>query len=149
MYLTAHLIMALIIGRLSGNYTAAIIGAFLIDIDHLVPFIRHGDIFNFKKFWQVVAKGKHFYSDPEKYLHSIFAWSAISLLVILINLRFGLILSIAYLSHLFLDFLDGPNYYFFYPFAKIKVKGPVRFLSFGEVVITLGLLGIYLFLLVK
>jgi len=147
MYLTAHLITALIIGKLTKNYLAAIIGAFLIDIDHLIPFIKHGDIFNFKKLWQVVAEGKHIYNNPEKYLHSVFVWALISLVAVFINFYFGIILSVAYLSHLFLDALDGPNYYFFYPLARIKIKGPVRYLSLSELFLTIILLGIYLFLL--
>ena len=52
MFFFAHLLTGLIIGKLFGNYTVALLGALLIDLDHLIPYIKHKVIFGFKKFWK-------------------------------------------------------------------------------------------------
>ena len=50
MFVFAHLGAGLIIGKVFNNYTVALIGALVIDLDHLISYIKNKVLFNPKKF---------------------------------------------------------------------------------------------------
>ncbi len=41
MFIITHFIAGLLIGKLTGNYTFALVGAVLIDVDHLFSYVKH------------------------------------------------------------------------------------------------------------
>ena len=145
MFLLAHLIAGLLIGKIFGNYITALLGALILDIDHLIPYIKHNIIFNFKKFWKTITNSKDPYGNQRNYLHSIFSWIIISFVIILFNFYIGLVFSLAYFSHLLLDALDSSDFYPFYP-LRYNLKGPIKYLSIEEHIFTFCL--IILFLLI-
>lgn len=143
MFLLAHLFVGLIIGKIFGNYVVALLGALIIDIDHLVPYIKHKIIFRPKKLCKTITNPKDPYGNQRNYLHSVFLWAVISIIIILINFNIGLIFSLAYFSHLLFDALDNSNFYPFYP-LKYNLKGPIGYLSVREFMFTLILLILFL-----
>ncbi len=143
MFFLAHLFAGLIIGKLFGNYLFALIGAVLIDLDHLVPYIKHKIIFNPKTFWKTITNPLDPYGNQRSFLHSFFAWIIISAIIFAIDFRIAVVFSLAYLSHLLLDLIDGSDFYPFYP-LKFNVKGPIKYLSKAEFLMTLILLLIFI-----
>ena len=135
MFILAHLAAGLIIGKISGNYPASLIGALAVDLDHLIPYIRHKILLNPKKFWKTIANPEDPYGNQRNFLHSFFAWMLLSLIVTIINFNVGIILSLSYLIHLLLDLIDGSDFYPFYPF-KLNIRGPIKYLSKSEFLFT-------------
>lgn len=119
-------------------------GALLIDIDHLIPYIKHKVIFNPKKFLKTITNSKDPYGNQRNYLHSILSWFIISGIVIAFNFDIGLIIFLAYFSHLLLDALDSSDFYPFYPFKKYNLRGPIGYFSKREYLFTFILVIIFL-----
>ncbi len=142
MYVTTHLALGLIIGELSGNYTAALLGSLLIDVDHLIPIIKEKSGISIKKVWE---KSKQAGSSCRSYLHGLFPWIILSVLISLFSLSFGLIFSLAYLGHLLLDALDKDDFYPFYPIKKLKINGFVPYYSIKEFAFSLALFLVFSF----
>lgn len=145
MFFLAHLAIGLIIGKLTQNYSVALASALLIDIDHLIPYIKHKVIFNSKKFWKTVTNSHDSYGNQRNYLHSIFAFISINLGIFLFDYRIGIVFSLGYLSHLLLDALDSSDFHPFYP-IKWNVRGPIKYLSKTEFAFTLILFVIFFFI---
>jgi hypothetical protein len=144
MFIFAHIVAGLIIGKITGNYLLALAVSLLIDIDHLIPYIKNKIIFSPKKFWQIITNPSDPYGNQRNYLHSFFTLVVISLIALLIDINMGFIISITYLSHLFLDMLDASDFYPLYP-LKYNLIGPIKYLSKSEFVFTFLLFIIYLF----
>ena len=142
MFIIAHLAAGLILGKSFENYTPALIGALVTDLDHIIPYIQHGILFNPKKFWKTVTDAKDKYGNQRNYLHNIIVWAIISVPVIIFDFKIGIVFSLAYLSHLFLDLLDSSDFRPFYP-MDLNLKGPIEYLSKSEIFITLILFLIY------
>lgn len=145
MFITAHVLAGLIIGKLTGNYGLAIASAVLIDVDHLIPYAKHRVLLSPKKLWGVVTDPEDPYKNQRNYLHSFITWGLVSAIALLIDPRIGLIFMLGYLSHLILDLLDGSDFTPFYPFGS-SVKGPIGYLSVHEFVFTIALLMVYVVL---
>jgi membrane-bound metal-dependent hydrolase YbcI (DUF457 family) len=145
MFVGAHIVAGLVIGKITHNYPLALASALLIDVDHLIPYVKHKVIFNPKKFWKVVTDPSDPYGNQRNYLHSFFTWIIVSAVFFLIDFRIGIVISLGYLSHLVLDLLDGSDFYPFYPF-KYNFIGPVKYLSKHEILFTLALFIIFLIL---
>jgi membrane-bound metal-dependent hydrolase YbcI (DUF457 family) len=145
MYGTTHLALALIIGKVSGDYSAALLGSLVIDIDHFMPFIEKRKKFKLKEFWQDMQESKNSYGEISRsYLHSFFSWALLSLIICLINLRFGLIFSLAYLGHFLLDAIDDSDFYPFYPIEKFNIKGFIPYFSKKELFFSLILFFLFI-----
>ncbi len=138
MFIIAHFIAGLIIGKLTNNYTAAIAGALLMDIDHLIPFFKHKVLFDIKKFWKTVTDPKDHLGDQRNYLHTVFVWGPVVLVSLALNNTVLLIFSLGWLSHIVLDMLDGSDFHPFYP-IKYNLKGPIGYFSKNELIFTFGL----------
>jgi membrane-bound metal-dependent hydrolase YbcI (DUF457 family) len=141
-----HLITGLILGKLTGNYTLSLSGAILVDLDHLYSYAKSGVLFKSKKFWQTITDQADPYGDQRSILHNVFVFILISGIVAAINLKIGLILGLAYLSHLILDALDNADYWPFFPNKKVNLRGPVGYFSKQEVFLMLVLSVVYLVL---
>ena len=145
MFILAHLITGLIIGKLSGNYTAALIGSLAVDLDHLAVYILHKILSSPKKFWQTVINPDDSYGNQRNFLHSFFAWLPVSGIATAINFGAGVAFSISYLVHLLLDMIDSSDFHPLYP-IRLNIKGPIRYLSKSEIAFTFVMFFVFLLL---
>jgi membrane-bound metal-dependent hydrolase YbcI (DUF457 family) len=143
MYATTHLALGLIIGKISGDYSAALIGSLAIDIDHMFPAFQEKRLFNIKKYWE---KSKDYKDSGRSYFHGIFALIFFSVILYFFDPRFALIFAIAYLGHFLLDALDNSDFMPFYPFGKFNIKGFIPYFSKQELVFSLILFLIFIIL---
>ena len=145
MFIFAHLAAGLIVGKSFENYTPALIGALVPDLDHIIPYIQHRILFSPRKFWKTATNPKDKYGNQRNYLHNIIVWAIISVPVIMFDFKIGIVFSLAYLSHLFLDLLDSSDFCPLYP-MKLNIKGPIEYLSVYEFIFTAVLFLVFLFL---
>jgi hypothetical protein len=138
MFVGAHLAVGLLIGKATGNYPAALVGAMAIDVDHLWVYARHRVLLNPKKFWKTSTDTADPYGNQRNYLHSFFTWIVVSILAIMLDRSFGIAFSLGYASHLLLDLLDKSDFYPFYP-LKFKIRGFIKYYSKTEFIFTASL----------
>ncbi|MBT3689786.1 hypothetical protein HN800_02395 [bacterium] len=143
MFSTAHLASGLIIGKITGDYTTAIIASLIIDIDHFVPLYKQGIFTKWKTFKHVVLSSNNPQGSARTYLHNVFVFLGISIISYLINPVIGTVVAISYFFHLVLDCLDDEDLYILYPSKKINIKGPFGYFSYIELAFTVVLFGIY------
>lgn len=143
MFLPTHLATGLIIGKLTGNYNAAILGSVVMDLDHLLAYFRAGILFNFKKLFIATTSKINIGVSQRNFFHNIFFCLLVSVIALAINFSAGLVFSLAYICHLILDSLDNSNYYPFYPNLKIKLHGPIKYFSKQEIIFAIILLLIF------
>ena len=135
-----HILAGLTIGKLTGDYTAALTGSLVMDLDNLLSYNRHGILLKPKRMFRESLTEADPWGDQKNFLHSVQSWLIISFLIAAIDLRFGLIFSFAYLVHLILDAMTG-SFYPFYPYKKFYIKQPIiRYLSKKEAVLGMTLL---------
>jgi archaellum biogenesis protein FlaJ (TadC family) len=127
------MLAGLIIGKITGNYPIAIIVSLAIDLDHIISFYRHGVLFNFKKLLKEALDEKDPWGDQRNILHNVFVFIIISFLVIILNSKIALVFSLAYLTHLFLDAINGSPLYPLYPSKKFATKGFIKYNSKQEI----------------
>ncbi len=138
-----HIIAGLIIGKLTGDYPAALAGSLLMDVDHIVSYYRHGILSKPKEILRASVEEADPWGDQKNFLHSAQSWLVISLVLLVIDLRFGLIFSLAYLVHLILDGLNG-SFYPLYPYRRFSIQEPViRYLSRREAFLGVVLIVIF------
>ena len=77
---------------------------------------------------------------PRSYLHNIFALAGITAVAWFWYPVAALAFGIGYVGHLFLDALDHTNLRVFFPFSNRITNGPIKYNSFGEHTIAVGLL---------
>lgn len=140
MYSTAHLAAGLIIGKLTGDYPTAIIGAVAIDLDHLIPHVKNKIIFNVKEMLKV-AKSTH--ESSRSYFHSFFALPILVGLVALFSVKVALVFALGYLSHFLLDAIDDDDFYPLFPWLKFNTRGFIGYYSKVELVFTVILFIVY------
>lgn len=127
-----HILAGLIIGKLTGDYTAALTGSLVMDIDHFFSYHRHGVLFKPGRMIRHSLTAEDPLGNQKNIFHSVQAWIIASLLAMAFNMHFGLTFSLAYIVHLILDALNG-DMYPFYPYKKFQIKKPlIRYLSKGE-----------------
>lgn len=143
MYATTHLALGLVIGKLTGDYQAALVGSLIMDIDHLAPAIKEKRLFNFKEFWR---RSKSSSDSARSFMHGLIPWFLFSAVICFFDLRFGAIFSIAYFGHLLLDTLDDSPFYPFFPNKKINIKGFIPYYSGEELVFSIALFCAYFFI---
>ena len=144
MLLPTHLAAGLIIGKLTGDYTVAFIGATAVDLDHLFAFYRSHVLLKFKKIIAATTSQNFIVDDQRNYFHNILFFLVVSAIILMINFKIGLVFSLAYLSHLILDSLDDQTYFPLYPYKKINSRGPIKYFSQQEVIFALVLFFIFL-----
>ena len=147
MYLPSHIAAGLVIGKITGDYTTAIVGSLFLDLDHLYSFYKHKSFSKWKKFIKIITSEEDLYDDQRNYFHNIFFAVAVWVVFMLINFQIGLIFSIAYFFHLVMDSLDGAEYYPLYPSKKINLRGPIGFFSKYDMMVSIVLIIIFLILI--
>lgn len=139
MTIPTHLVAGLMVGKLTGDYSFALVGALGPDVDHLVSYAKNGVLLNPKEFWKTITNTSDPYGDQRYYLHNVLVFVSISAFVYYFNSQIGIALGLAYLSHLILDALDDADYFPFFPNKKIVIKGPVGYFSKEELIFFLVL----------
>lgn len=144
MLLPTHLAAGLIIGKLTGDYSAAFIGSVAVDMDHFFAFYNSHVLLKLKKIILATTKQNFLVSNQRNYFHNVFFFLAASAVVMAFNFKVGEIFSLAYLVHLIFDSLDNQVYLPFYPNKKISLRGPIKYFSKQEIVFALLLFFIFL-----
>src|SRR3989344_4450988 len=134
MTLPTHVLAGLIIGKITGDFPTALAGSLVMDLDHTISYFRHGILFKPRQLWKAIHDEADPWGDQRNFLHSIFSWIVISIVLLTINFNFGLVFSIAYFFHLVFDALDSADYYPFFPFRKFVIKGFVKYFSKQEII---------------
>ncbi|MEN9647221.1 MAG: LexA-binding, inner rane-associated putative hydrolase [Candidatus Parcubacteria bacterium] len=144
-----HLLAGLIIGKITGQYTAAIAGSLVIDIDHLVSYFKNGILFKPRALLKAMKNEHDPWDDQRNFLHSVFAWAIVTIIFCYINMPLGSVFSVAYLGHLVFDALDGAVFYPFFPLRKFVLRGGISYHSRAEAVFTgiLATMFLYLFIM--
>ncbi|KKS33399.1 MAG: hypothetical protein UU95_C0033G0005 [Parcubacteria group bacterium GW2011_GWC2_42_12] len=144
MLLPTHLAAGLIIGKLTGDYSAAFIGSVAVDLDHFFAFYSSHVLLKVKKIILATTKQNFLVNNQRNYFHNIFFFLAASASALIIDFNAGLIFSLAYLVHLIFDALDNQTYFPFYPSKKISLRGPIKYFSKQEIIFALALFFIFL-----
>jgi membrane-bound metal-dependent hydrolase YbcI (DUF457 family) len=143
MFFFTHLAAGLIIGELTGNYWAALIGALVIDLDHLLPFFRKGILLKPKELWKAITSPEDHIGKQRNIMHSILTWLILSAIAFLIDTHAGIAFSLGYKSHLLLDAMDNYGLPIFFP-HNFKISGPIKYLSTYEYVLATVLFIVFL-----
>lgn len=144
MTLPTHILAGAIVGKLTGNYAAALGAAAAVDLDHTVSYWRHGILFEPKQLWRTLTAEADPWHDQRNFLHSLWTFSLALVFSTLVFPTIAVAFIGGYFSHLLLDALDTSEFYPFYPSRKFPLTGPVRYFSRGELLLDAGLLLIFL-----
>ena len=96
MTFSTHLIAGLVLGKITGNYSLSVGMALGIDIDHVFSYIKNGVLLNPTKFLKTILNKEDPYGDQRFLLHNVLVFVLLSIIILLINYRIGLIFSLAY-----------------------------------------------------
>ena len=130
MLTSSHLLLGLIIGKLLNHPFMVALGAVVIDVDHIYAYYMRSRSTSLRELFHInLIPDDHL--GLRSFFHTLIGWSITSALLMMANYEFGLYFSIGYLSHLFLDALDGSNLYLFYP-LDINILGPITYNSYAE-----------------
>ncbi len=129
MTLPTHLALGGIIGAITGQPILALVASALIDVDHLGVYYHHGVLKDPRLFWKTITQTEDPYSGQRGHLHSVFTLSLIMAFSLLFAPLYAATISFSHLGHLLLDALDSADYWPFYPFQAVNIRGPVGFFS--------------------
>lgn len=146
MTIPTHLLAGIIIGKITGNFPTAIAGSLIMDLDHIISYFHHGILFKPRQLFKILRSETDPWGDQRNFLHNIFIWVIVSVLLLTINFNFGLIFSVAYFFHLVFDALDSADLYPFFPFKKITIKGFIKYSSRQEIIFDVCLVFILIIL---
>lgn len=139
-----HILLGLIIGKVTGDYTAGILSSTLIDLDHFQSYYKHGLLSKPKELWSRLTDQSDPYGDQRGVLHSIYVFIVASIVLAALFPEVGPILVIGWFGHLCLDALDNSDYWPFYPNKKINLRGPVKYNTWQELLFFILLVVVYL-----
>lgn len=146
MFIPAHLAAGLIVGKLTGEYSASLVGAFIPDMDHLYLFYKSKILFNPKSMFLVLRNKFPLEGDARMIPHNIIFWFLVSFVSVIFDFKTGIAFSISYLFHIILDALNDEDFYPFFPNKKIKVKGLIEYYSKYEFIFTIFLFTLFIFI---
>ncbi len=146
MTIPTHVILGVLIGKITGDFPTAIAVSVLVDIDHLVSYVRHGVLTDYKKFLNVITDKEDPYGDQRGYLHNILIAGLLSALSFLVGMSFGLVFTLSYFGHLLLDALDKSDYWSLFPYKKINIRWPIEYYSYQEILLMCVLIVAIIFL---
>jgi|SRR3989344_1276787 len=143
-----HILGGLIVGKLTGNYTAAMAGSLVIDLDHVVSYYKHGLLSHPRQILHASKNETDPWGNQRNFLHSIFSWLIVSGLLFATSAPWGLAFSLAYLVHLIFDALDGADFWPLFPIKSVVTRGPIKYNSRQEIILDVCLLAIFVALFV-
>ncbi|MBI4441307.1 metal-dependent hydrolase [Candidatus Woesearchaeota archaeon] len=130
MLTSSHLLFGLIIGKLLNHPFMVALGAVVIDIDHIYAYYMRSRSTSLRHLLHINLIPDDFLG-LRSFFHTTIGWAITTALLMAVNYEFGFYFSIGYLSHLFLDAMDGSNLYLFYP-LNINILGPITYNSYAE-----------------
>ncbi len=142
-----HLFAGLAVGAFTGDYTVAVVASVAPDIDHVVSYARHGVFKNAETFWSVITAEADPWNDQRNVLHNILVPSTLSILAYIFFPEHALALVLGYGIHLTLDAFDASDFYPFYPWKRINLRGPIHYNSKWEFALAIPLLLAFLYFL--
>jgi len=133
-----HLILGLILGNFYGHTLLFVVASMLPDIDHLYVIIKN-KLYNKKKLFDALKHEERYnlrFKTP--LMHSVLGLIICTSLFYLFsyNLTLSVYFSLAYFSHLLLDWPDIDKKQYLYPFKK-EFKGFLPIWSRAEKIATL------------
>ncbi len=131
MLLITHLLFGLLLGMMLDSMLVVVLGAIIVDFDHIIVYIKRGIIWSPKRLWKAITLDYDNYSNPRTVAHSLFAWLIVTIAVSIVSAEYGILFSIGYLSHLVLDAVDNYETKLMFP-LKAEVVGPVGYNSRAE-----------------
>lgn len=143
MTLPTHIMMGLIIGKTTGNYSVAILSSILVDLDHLQYYVSHGLILKPRKLWKALTDQKDPWGDQRGIFHNVIFFGIVAILLVVLGGTIGKIIVLGYLGHLLLDSLDNSDYYPLYPNKKINLKGFINYGTWQELLFFIVLLVVF------
>jgi membrane-bound metal-dependent hydrolase YbcI (DUF457 family) len=146
MTLPTHLIAGLIVGKLTGNYSASIAGAVLVDLDHGFSYAKSNLLFDLKKLLKTVLDERDPYGDQRYIFHNILSPLLVAVVIYFFSPGVALAFFLAHLSHLLLDALDNADFFPLFPSKKINIKGPIGYFSKQEFAFAVFLLFLFILL---
>lgn len=144
MTLPTHLLLGLIIGKVTGHYPLAIAASIAVDVDHLIPFAKNGVLWSPRKLWHIMTDRTDPLGTPRYMLHNVFIGAGICIGSFLIHTQLGIIVTFSYIGHLALDALDDTIYFPLYPNEDINIRGPIRYFSVQEIAFAVVLFGAWI-----
>ena len=148
MTIPTHVLARIKIRKITGDFPTALAGSLAMDLDHTISYFRHGILFKPRQLWKAIHDEADPWGDQRNFLHSIFSWIVISIVLLTINFNFGLVFSIAYFFHLVFDALDSADYYPFFPFREFVIKGFVKYFSKQEIIFDICLVAVLITLFI-
>jgi membrane-bound metal-dependent hydrolase YbcI (DUF457 family) len=139
-----HIILGLIIGKLTGNYELAVTTSVLVDCDHFVSLYKHDALKSFKSFWKAESDPEDPWGDQRGVLHTLFSVIlTTSLSYFLFSPMIALIVGLSHFGHIFLDAISDSDSWPFRPFSNFRIRGFIPYYSKYEVLFFVGLLLIF------
>lgn len=146
MTLPTHVILGIIIGKITGDYPTAVLSSTLIDSDHLYSYVKSGVVKNPNKFLKTIMSEDDPYGNQRGFLHNVIVCSLISLGCLILLGQTGIVIIAGYLSHLCLDALDNSDYWPFYPNKSVNLKGFIHYGTWQEIIFAFTLLVAWFFI---
>ena len=146
MTLPTHIILGAIIGKVTGNYSLAVVASIAPDLDHFSSYIKNGVIKNPRKLWHTITNEGDPYGDQRGIFHNIVFFILASIILILVFKNLGWIMVAGWFGHIILDALDASDYWPLYPNKSFNLKGFVKYFSKQEILLFLILFVIYIIL---
>lgn len=141
-----HFMLGMVIGKVTGNYSAAIASSVLPDLDHIQSYVTHGVILRPKKLWKVLTDQVDPWGDQRGIFHNIIFFAITTMFLIVFMGTVGQVIVVGYGGHLLLDALDNSDYWPLYPNKTINFRGPIKYGSFQELLFFIGLVIMYIFI---
>ena len=143
MTLPTHILLGLVIGKVTGNYELGIFSSIAPDFDHIASYMKSGVLKNPILFWKTVTDREDSYGDQRGILHNILVFIVCSMILIYFFKFIGLVIMFGWLGHIILDMLDNSDYWPFYPNKKIDIRGLIKYFLFQEFLFFVCLLIVY------
>lgn len=146
MTIPTHILAGLVIGKITGSYAPALIGATIVDLDHFYSYAKSGVVLKPKLLWQTLTAKEDPYGDQRWIFHTAWMFLFIAILFSLFLPTIAFPFLLGYGSHLLLESLDASDYWPLYPYKKLNIKGPIKYYSVFELLFAIGLLVLFFLL---
>ena len=140
MLIVAHVVVGLLIGKLTGQWALAVLGATIMDLDHLVSYSQHGLLRRPGRLWKALIDPRDPYGDQRGVFHNVFLWAIAT--AFLYRTPWGVAFCAGWFSHLVLDAFDASDARLFWP-LRWNVRGPIPYGSRAEWVFTIVMLATF------
>lgn len=139
-----HLLSGFVVGAITGDYSVAVISAVAPDVDHVISYAKHGVFKSARTFWSVITAEADPWNDQRNILHNVFIFIISTTLVFFLFREHIFAFVLGYGVHLILDAFDASDFYPFFPWKGVNIRGPIHYNSKGEYAIAVLLLILFI-----